>query len=144
MGSHHRTTTQQVPPQSDQEGDDSSEVTGTITLITKNEGCAQASLIEAYFNGDKSTMMVDICSGASIIHHVDNPAQDRIFKIRSKRTYYLPCRGDVNWRETNNDMELALADGNKETNYDELFWSSDDEDESSNDVELTLTERDKA
>ena len=47
MGSHYRTTTQQVPPQSDQEGDDSSEVTGTITLITKSKGHAQTSLIEA-------------------------------------------------------------------------------------------------
>ena len=88
--------------------------------------------------------MVDTCSDASIIHHVDNPAQDRIFKIRSKRTYYLPYRGDVNWRETNNDIELALADENNETNYDELFWSSDDEDESSNPMELTLAEKDKA
>ena len=95
MGAHYRTT-QQVPSQSDQEGDGSSEVTGTITLITKNEGHAQTSLIEAYFNGDRSAMMVDTCSSVSIIHHVDNPTQDRIFKIRGKRTYYLPCQGDVN------------------------------------------------
>ena len=40
-------------------------------------------------------------------------------------------------------MELALADEIKEMNYDELFWSSDDEDESSNGMELTLAENDK-
>ena len=79
---------------------------------------------------------MDTCAGASIIHHVDNPAQDRIFKIRNKRTYYLPYRGDVNWRETINNIELTLSDENNKTDYDELFWSSDDEDESSNDVEL--------
>ena len=67
MGTHYRTATQQVPSQSDQEGDGSSEVTGTITLITKNEGHEQTSLIEAYFNGDKCAMMIDTCSCASII-----------------------------------------------------------------------------
>ena len=71
--------------------------------------------------------MVDTCSGASIIRHGDDPTQDRRFTIRNRRTYYLPCQGDVNWRETNNDMELALADEIKEMNYDELFWSSDDD-----------------
>ena len=69
--------------------------------------------------------------------------QDRIFKIRGKRTYYLPWQGNGNWRETNNDMELAVADETKEMIYDELFWSSDDEAESSNDMELTLAENDK-
>ena len=52
MGAHYKTVTQQVHSQTDQEGDGSSEVTGTITLITKNEDHAQTSLIEAFFNGD--------------------------------------------------------------------------------------------
>ena len=88
-------------------------------------------------------MTADICADASIIHHPDNPAQDRIFIVEDKRIYYLPNRGNVNWRETNIDIGLELSDGNREPDYDELFWSSDDEDESSNNVELTLTERHK-
>ena len=105
--------------------DSSSGATGTVTLITRNEGSSQASLIEAYFNGNKSRMMVDTGAGASIIHHADNPEQDRIFKIRSKRTYYLPYRYDVNWREVDGNIAPTI---NNKTEYDELFWSSDDED----------------
>ena len=86
--------------------------------------------------------MVDTCSSASIIHHVNNPTQDRIFKIRGRRTYYLPCQGDVNWRESSNDMELTLARGNmtQEMNDDELFWSSSDDDED-DDIILDMTSR---
>ena len=38
--------------------DDSPKVTDTITLVTRNREHAQVSLVEAYFNGDKSSIMV--------------------------------------------------------------------------------------
>ena len=89
----------EVPPRGNEQseaGDNNSEATNTVTLITRNEGSLQANLIEAYFNGNKCTVTVDTCANASIIHHPANPALDRIFKVRDKVTYYLPERGDVN------------------------------------------------
>ena len=84
------------------------------------------SLIDAYFNGVRSEMTIDTGAAASILHHTDDPKRDRIFKIKGRKSYYLPHRYDVNWREMDPNIAPTL---NKETEYDEVYWSSDDESE---------------
>ena len=80
-GEYKGTVTQQDSARCNQSkaNGESTEATGTITLITRNKDHAQTSLVEAYFNSDKSAIMVDTCSSVSIIHYND-PAKDRIFK----------------------------------------------------------------
>ena len=142
VGEYRRTVTQQDSNHCDQLGadDGSNEVTGTITLITRKKRHAQTCLVEAYFNGNRSAVTLDTGSSVSIIHLINNPAQDRVFKIREERTYYLPCQGDVNWRESSNDTELTVAKSNvtQETNDDELRKGTSDDDElyTSDDDEL--------
>ena len=84
------------------------QATGTITLITGKIGNEHPSLIDAYFDGIRSEMMVDTGAGTSIIHHTDDPEKNRIFKIRSRKSYYLPYRYDVNWREIGGDIEPTI------------------------------------
>ena len=112
--------------------DNNTDDIGTISLITRKEGCIDASLVEIYFNGNKSRMMVDTGAGASIIHYADDPEQDRIFKIENRKTYYLPYQYDVNWREIG-DVKPASPNG---IDYDEIFWSSDEEDKDDGDDEI--------
>ena len=120
------TLTYQGSSQDDLDDDSDGEVPGTITLITGKTGNEHLNLIAAYFNGIRSEVMVDTGAGASIIHHADNPKRDRIFKIKDRRSYYLPYQYDVNWREMHDSIAPAI---NNKPEYDELFWSSDDEDE---------------
>ena len=70
--------------------DDSSKVTSTITLLTREREHTQVSLVEAYFNGKEASVMVDTGSTFSTIRY-DNPTQDRIFKIGKKRTCSQTC-----------------------------------------------------
>ena len=130
-GGCRRTVTQQNSNQCNQSevDDGSDEVTGTTTLIIRKKSHAQTCLVEAYFNGDRSAIMVDTCSSVSMIHLINDPAQDRIFKIRGRRTYYLPCQGDVNWRESRSNMELTSVKGNitQDTNDEELKKDTSDD-----------------
>ena len=72
---------------------------------------AQVSLVEAYFNGKETSIMVDTGSTVSIIHYND-PTQDRIFQIKKKRTCSHICQDDGNSAESKNNIELASVKRN--------------------------------
>ena len=48
-------------------------------------------------------------------YDIDEPKRNRIFKIENRKTYYLPHRYDVNWREMDPNMAPTLI---YETEYD--------------------------
>ena len=132
-----------------QDDDSDNEALGTITLIMGNRENKHPSLIDVYFNGIRSEMTIDTGAAASILHHTDEPKRDRIFKIKGRKTYHLPHRYDVNWREMDANIAPTLNNEN-----DEVFWSFDDEvedmgdtssdDESEDDMNKSLINEDES
>ena len=111
----------------DDHADDSSkEISGRITLVVGKRENELPNIISAYLNGVRRRILVDTGATASIIHYSNDPRKDRIFKIVNVQTYYLPQWYDMNWKEL--EPNMASLTGN-ESQYDEIYWSSEDEDE---------------
>ena len=65
--------------------DDIPKVTGTVTIIKREKGHDQDSLVRAYYNGKEASVMFDTGSTVSTIHY-DDLTHSRIIKIGKKRT----------------------------------------------------------
>ena len=124
MEGYKAAVTQQESAHLNQSGvhDDSPKITSTITLVTREREHAQVSLVEAYFNGKETSIMVDTGSTASMIHYND-PTQDRIFKIEKKRTCSYACKGDddsTESRETNIEIASVKRNTSRDISDEEI------------------------
>ena len=110
-----------LPIQSEVQND-SPNVTGTITIITRKKGHDQDSIVKTYFNGKEASVMLDTGSTVSTIHY-DDPTQSRIIKIGKKRTCSRICKDtdDSTKSGEKDDIELASVRGDMPQNV------SDDE-----------------
>ena len=121
----------------DHDDDNNKEIYGTITLVIGKRENVASNVISAYLNGVEKRVSVDTGAAASIIHHSIDPRKDRKFKTLNVQRYYLPNRYDMNWKEL--EPNVTSLTGN-ESQYDETYWSSEDEDESK---EETTSNRDE-
>ena len=85
-------------------------------------------------------MLVDREAAVSMIHNINYPERSRIFRILSVQKYYLPQRHDTNWRKAYPNMAPLVE---KKPQREEIYLSSDDEDENTVDSEINMeTEND--
>merc|ERR1711873_51235 len=84
---------------------DKKELDGTITLMIGKREDGKVDVLNAYLNGVERRVFVDSGAVVSIIHNIQEPRKNRIFKVINVQRNHLS-----NWHK-----------------WSEIYWSDDEE-----------------